>query len=100
MHRDSRGDADLRSLDRERMYTIFAPLDPEESLPRELVDDQRRFKPVGRRELAGLLWLPALLLSLTILAWAGVHSVVALVAVALLFGAFWLFARSGGRRAH
>ena len=55
---------------------------------------------MGRRELAGLLWLPALLLSLTILAWAGVHSVVALVAVALLFGAFWLFARSGGRRAH
>ena len=54
-------DGDMRSLERKRMYEIFAPLDADERLPRELLLEGRRFRSVGRRELAGLLWLPALL---------------------------------------
>jgi hypothetical protein len=76
-------EAGLRSLDRRRMREIFAPLDADEPLPRELLIEQRWFKSVGRRELAGLLWLPALLASLAAIG----------VAVVLL-AALWLFAQS------
>ncbi|HEV1992585.1 MAG TPA: hypothetical protein VGR34_06955 [Candidatus Dormibacteraeota bacterium] len=57
-------ESDLRSLERRSMYTIFAPLDAEEQLPRELVLEGKRHKAIGRRELAGALWLPALFLIL------------------------------------
>jgi hypothetical protein len=57
---------DLRSLDRRSMYSIFAPLDAEERLPRELVLEARRHRTLGRRELAAALWLPTLLFILTI----------------------------------
>jgi hypothetical protein len=53
---------DLRSLDRRRMYSIFAPLDPNERLPRELIIEGKRHRTLGRRELAGALWLPTILL--------------------------------------
>jgi hypothetical protein len=49
---------DLRSLERPSMYSIFKPLDPDEPLPRELLLAARRQRSVGRRELAGALWLP------------------------------------------
>ena len=55
-------DRELRSLDRRSMYSIFAPLDAEERLPRELILEGRRHRIVGRRELAGALWLPTLFL--------------------------------------
>ncbi len=55
-------DRELRSLDRRSMYSIFAPLDAEERLPRELILEGKRHKIVGRRELAGALWLPTLFL--------------------------------------
>jgi len=51
---------DLRSLERPGLYRIFKPLDPEEPLPRELLLAARRQRTVGRRELAGALWLPGL----------------------------------------
>jgi hypothetical protein len=53
---------ELRSLDRRSMYSIFAPLDAEERLPRELILEGRRHRIIGRRELAGALWLPTLFL--------------------------------------
>ena len=53
-------DGDLRSLERRSMYSIFKPLDPDEPLPRELLLAARRQRTVGRRELAGALWLPGL----------------------------------------
>jgi hypothetical protein len=53
---------DLRSLDRRSMYSIFAPLDPEERLPRELILEGKRHRIIGRRELAGALWLPTIFL--------------------------------------
>ena len=57
---------DLRSLDRRSMYSIFAPLDANERLPRELIIEGKRHRIVGRRELAAALWLPTLFLILAI----------------------------------
>jgi hypothetical protein len=84
----------MRSLDRRRLYEIFAPLDPDERLPRELLFEERRFRSVGRREAAGLLWLPVLLLSLIAVSWMGGGALIAMgiVGAALAFG--WRFARS------
>jgi len=88
---------ELRSLDRRRMYEIFAPLDADERLPRELLLDGRRFKSLGRREAAGVLWLPSLLLSLTAVSWIGGSGLAAIgVATAVLVG-LGLFAQSRKR---
>jgi hypothetical protein len=85
----------LRNLERERMYTIFAPLDSNEPLPRELLKDARRYRTVGRRELAGALWLPALAALLILSAWSGIHGLPALALIVLLLLAFVGFALSG-----
>jgi hypothetical protein len=61
---------DLRSLDRRSMYAIFAPLDSNERLPRELILQGRRHTTLGRLELAGALWLPAVFLILALVGWA------------------------------
>jgi hypothetical protein len=53
---------DLRSLERRSMYSIFAPLDVDERLPRELILEAKRHRTLGRRELAGALWLPTIFL--------------------------------------
>lgn len=84
----------LRSLERERMYSIFAPLDPEERLPRELLIEQRRFRSVGRREAAGLLWLPELLAAITAVRWVGGGAPAAVGAAAAVLASLSLFARS------
>jgi len=98
---------ELRSLDRKRMETIFAPLDPDERLPRELLQDRptggalflglvgRRYGPLGRRELAGVLWLPALAAVISLAAFVRVSGIVVLGAVALMLVAFVAFAISG-----
>src|SRR5262249_62186932 len=81
MARQSR-ESDLRSLNRRRMYAIFAPLDPIDRLPRELLDERpaprgmsllarRTYRP-GRKELAGAMWLPAALLLLAAAGLGGV----------------------------
>ncbi len=57
---------ELRSLDRRSMYSIFAPLDADERLPRELILEGKRHRMIGRRELAGALWLPTLFLIVVI----------------------------------
>jgi hypothetical protein len=59
-------DRELRSLDRRSMYSIFAPLDSDERLPRELILEGKRHRIIGRRELAGALWLPTLFLIVVI----------------------------------
>jgi len=66
-------ESDQRSLDRRRMYSIFPPPDPEERLPYELLEERPaprglpvpRYCQLGRKELAAVLWLPAVLLLLT-----------------------------------
>ena len=94
MQRDDR----LRSLERKSMETIFAPLDVNEPLPRELVKDARRYKTLGRRELAGALWLPALVAVLFLAAWSDVGTTMTLGAVGLLLLGFVVFAVIGERR--
>jgi hypothetical protein len=88
---------DLRSLDRRSMYSIFAPLDAEERLPRELILEAKRHKTLGRRELAGALWLPALFLILALISWAKVDIAVAFGGVGLLYAGFWAFVLLGDR---
>jgi hypothetical protein len=80
------------------METIFAPLDATEPLPRELLKDARRYKTLGRRELAGALWLPALVAILFLAAWSEVGTTMALGAVGLLLLGFVVFAVTGERR--
>jgi hypothetical protein len=88
---------DLRSLDRRGMYSIFAPLDVNERLPRELILEAKRHKTLGRRELAGALWLPALFLIIALISWARVSSLEAFGLVGLLYAAFWAFVLFGDR---
>ena len=90
-------EADMRSLDRRRMYEIFAPLDAEERLPRELLMEGRRFRSLGRREAAGILWLPSLLLSLTAVKWMGGGAPAAVASAGGVLLALGLFAKSGKR---
>jgi hypothetical protein len=94
-----RGDVRLRSLDRESMYSIFAPLDANEPLPRELVKEGRRYRTLGRRELAGALWLPALATVLVLASWGGIHGIVVLGIIAVMLLGFVVFAISGERKA-
>jgi hypothetical protein len=90
-------ESDLRSLDRRRMYEIFAPLDADERLPRELLLEGRRFRSLGRREAAGVLWLPSMLLSLTAVTWMGGSGPAAIgLTIAVLVGLV-VFAQSGKR---
>jgi hypothetical protein len=89
--------ADMRSLDRRRMYEIFAPLDADERLPRELLLEGRRYRSLGRREAAGVLWLPSLLLTLYVVNWLGLGGLAAIVVAASVLVGLVLFARSGGR---
>jgi hypothetical protein len=90
-------EADLRSLERKSMYSIFSPLDPNERLPREMIEKNRRHREVGRRELVGLMWLPAIFALLVIFGWTGANGLVALVASIVVLGGLFLFAFSGGR---
>jgi hypothetical protein len=82
------------------MYEIFAPLDDKEPLPRELLIEARRHRELGRREVAGLLWLPALaallyVASLTDMSPTLGFSILLLVLVGLI-----VFAISGERDRH
>ncbi len=90
-------EADMRSLDRRRMYEIFAPLDADERLPRELLIEGRRFRSLGRREAAGILWLPSLLLSLTAVKWMGGSGLAAVGTAAGVLVALGIFAKSDKR---
>lgn len=95
---ETRAREELRSLDRRRMYEIFAPLDANERLPRELLIEGRRFRSVGRREAAGLLWPPSLLISITAVTWMGGGGLMAVGAAGVALGALALFAMSDRRR--
>ncbi len=88
----------MRSLDRARMYTIFKPLDPEEQLTREQVLAAKRFRSVGRWELAGAVWLPSLVAVMVLGEWANAPASMALGAVALTFLALLAFALLGDHR--
>jgi hypothetical protein len=97
MSRKPLRESDLRSLERKSMYSIFSPLDPNERLPREMVEKSKRHREVGRRELVGLMWLPVVFVLLTIFGWTGASALVALLASIVVLGALFFFAFSGGR---
>lgn len=79
------------------MYSIFAPLDDNERLPRELILEGKRHKTLGRRELAGALWLPAMFVIFALIGWARVDSIAALGFVGLLYAGLWAFVFLGER---
>jgi hypothetical protein len=79
------------------MYSIFAPLDADEPLPRELLMAGRRYRSIGRWELAGALWLPAVALILTLATWAGIPPLLTLALVASAFGGLLAYALAGHR---
>ncbi|HEV2217860.1 MAG TPA: hypothetical protein VGV88_09820 [Candidatus Dormibacteraeota bacterium] len=93
----ARSESDLRSLERARMYTIFKPLDAEEPLTREQLLAARRFRSVGRWELAGAIWLPLLVAILVLSQWTHAPAAMALAAMALTFLALLAFALAGDR---
>lgn len=111
----TRDESDLRSLDRRRMYSIFAPLDSDDRLPRELLEERPspRWSVVwpglmmgspqngrlDRKDLAAALWVSAWLLLLTAaaLGWLdapATFAVAGVIAVGLVGFAY------GGRRKH
>lgn len=79
------------------MYTIFKPLDAEERLPREQLLAGKRFRSVGRWELAGAIWLPLLVAIMVLGQLTNAPSPMALAAVGLTFLALLAFALAGGR---
>jgi hypothetical protein len=97
MTRHVTDERELRSLDRRSMYSIFAPLDAEERLPRELILEAKRHRTLGRRELAGALWLPALFLIVALISRARVDTATAFGVIGLLYGGFWVFVLVGAR---
>src|SRR5690348_16982615 len=91
-------ESDLRSLERGRMYTIFAPLDVDERLPRELILAGRRHRTIGRWELAGAIWLPALVAIITLASWGRLPGVVVPAGAGLTLAGLVAYAVAGERR--
>jgi hypothetical protein len=82
------------------MYSIFHPLDANERLPGELVNAGRRhrFFEVRFMEMAGFVYLPALVLGVVLLASAGVSPLVAFGLAGLAFAAFFVWVVAGRYR--
>lgn len=79
------------------MYTIFKPLDADERLTREQLLASKRFRSVGRWELAGAIWLPLLVVIMVLGQVTNAPAPMALAAVALTFLALLAFALAGDR---
>jgi hypothetical protein len=90
-------ESDLRSLDRRSMYSIFAPLDPDERLPRELLLEAKRARAVGRRELAGILWLPVLCAIFLLSDWAKLNALAGVAMIGAALTGLLALALSGER---
>src|SRR2546430_2121876 len=58
----------------------------------------KRFRSVGRWELAGAIWLPSLVAIMVVGQWTNAPAPMALAAVVLTFLALLAFALGGGRR--
>jgi len=91
---------DLRSLERRRLYSIFHRLDVNERLPRELIAEAQRHRTTRIRyiELAGALYLPALILVVVVLGSIGVNALVAFGVGGLLLVGFFIYALKGKYR--
>jgi len=107
MTRQPMRESDLRSLNRNGMYSIFAPLDPNERLPRELLYEgpaprgmsvlARRHDRLGRLALAAAIWLTVVLLLLMALGLGRLNALMTLGAAGLLAIGLIGFALSSDR---
>jgi hypothetical protein len=87
--------SDLRSLERRSMYSIFAPLDPNERLPRELLLESRRYRWLGRRLrpwVAAMLYLPGIMLAVIVLGAMHVDPMVSFTVAGLMLAGFYVYA--------
>ena len=85
---------DLRSLERRSMYSIFHPLDPNERLPRELLIEGRRYRWLDMGTLitlVGVLYLPAVMLTVVILGSFNVSPIVAFAVAGLALLGVYVF---------
>ena len=75
------------------MYSIFHPLDATERLPRELILEGKRQRLFEFRhlELAGVLYLPALILAVVMLGSIGFNLLLAFGISGLLLAAVFVF---------
>jgi hypothetical protein len=91
---------DLRSLERRSMYSIFHPLDANERLPRELILEGKRHLMIDirRLEIAGALYLPALMVAVIVMGSLGVSAPVAFGVAGLMFAGFLIYAISARHR--
>jgi hypothetical protein len=88
---------DDREPDRLSRIHVFRRLDDANQLPRELLLQGRRYRRVGRPELAALLWVPGLIALMTVCAWLGVKGAPALALVVALLVGLAVFALRGLR---
>jgi hypothetical protein len=84
---------DMRSLERQSMYSIFHPLDPNERLPRELLLEGRRqrFLDLRHLEVVGVLYLPALIVATIALGTMNLNPVIAFVGAGVVLAAAFGF---------
>jgi len=82
------------------MYSIFHPLDASERLPRELILEGKRHRlmDIRRLELAGALYLPALMLAVVVMGSVGVNPLIAFGVAGLLFAGFLVYVLSNRYR--
>jgi hypothetical protein len=82
------------------MYSIFHPLDANERLPRELILEGKRHLMIDirRLELAGALYLPALMVAVIVMGSLGVSAPVAFGVAGLMFAGFLIYAISARHR--
>jgi len=76
------------------MYSIFHPLDPNERLPRELILEGRRYRFLEKRKVltwVGVLYLPALMLTVVVLGSFNLGALVAFGAAGLGLVGVYLF---------
>lgn len=91
---------DLRSLERRSMYSIFAPLNTNERLPRELLAEARRHRmgEIRHLEVIGALYLPAMVLALVVMGSVGINAQVAFGVAGVMFVGFILYVALGRYR--
>ena len=79
------------------MYSIFADLDPEEPLPRELVREAKRHRyfSIKRMEIAAFLYIPALLLAIFAMGSMNLDPTLAFGVAGVLLLAFLVYAMIG-----
>ncbi len=77
------------------MYSIFAPLDPNERLPRELLLESRRYTWLGLRLrwwIAAVLYLPGIMLAVIVLGAMHVDPMVSFTVAGLMLAGFYVYA--------